>query len=114
MRHHTKYMRITSGKSQGRNYLNSTWHFKSIKIMMSLRNRACRNASPVNANVCQSNVSYYLYQKDVTCAGFLCERANSHGTHDFAADTDLQAPFRNVVQCKKLNLILFRAILTSL
>ena len=30
--------------------------------------------------------------------GFLCERANSHGTRDFAGDTDLKAPFRNVIQ----------------
>ena len=26
----------------------------------------------------------------------LCERANSDGTRNFACDTDLQAPFRNV------------------
>ena len=37
-----------------------------------------------------------LESKDATCVGSLCERANSHGTRDFAGDTDLQAPFRNV------------------
>ena len=36
-----------------------------------------------------------LESKDATCVGSLCERANSHGTRDFAGDTDLQAPFRN-------------------
>ena len=40
-----------------------------------------------------------LESKDATCVGSLCERANSHGTRDFAGDTDLQAPFRNV-KCK--------------
>ena len=39
-----------------------------------------------------------LESKDATCVGFLCERANSHGTRDFAGDTDLQAPFRNAIQ----------------
>ena len=34
-----------------------------------------------------------LESKDATCVGSLCERANSHGTRDFASDTDLQAPF---------------------
>ena len=37
-----------------------------------------------------------LESKDATCVGSLCERANSHGTRDFAGDTDLQAPFRLV------------------
>ena len=37
-----------------------------------------------------------LESKDATCVGSLCERANSHGTRDFAGDTYLQAPFRNV------------------
>ena len=36
-----------------------------------------------------------LESKDATCVGFLCERANSHGTRDFAGNMDLQAPFRN-------------------
>ena len=36
-----------------------------------------------------------LESKDTTCVGFLCERANSHGTNDFAGDADLQALFRN-------------------
>ena len=36
-----------------------------------------------------------LESKDATCVGSLCERANSHGTRDFAGDADLQAPFRN-------------------
>ena len=36
-----------------------------------------------------------LESKDATCVGSLCERANSHGTRDFAGDTYLQAPFRN-------------------
>ena len=39
-----------------------------------------------------------LESKDATCVGSLCERANSHGTRDFAGDTDLQAPFRNVLR----------------
>ena len=39
-----------------------------------------------------------LESKDATCVGSLCERANSHGTRDFAGDTDLQAPFRNVIE----------------
>ena len=39
-----------------------------------------------------------LESKDATCVGSLCERANSHGTRDFAGDTDLQAPFRNAIQ----------------
>ena len=34
-----------------------------------------------------------LESKDATCVSFLCEPANSHGTRDFAGDTDLQAPF---------------------
>ena len=38
-----------------------------------------------------------LVSKDATSVGSLCERANSHGTSDFAGDTDLQAPFRNVL-----------------
>ena len=38
-----------------------------------------------------------LVSKDTTSVGSLCERANSDGTRDFAGDTDLQAPFRNVV-----------------
>ena len=37
-----------------------------------------------------------LVSKDATSVGSLCERANSDGTRDFAGDTDLQAPFRNV------------------
>ena len=36
-----------------------------------------------------------LESRDTTCVGSLCERANGHGTRDFAGDTDLQAPFRN-------------------
>ena len=36
---------------------------------------------------------------DATCVGFLCERANSHGTRDFAGDADLQAPFRDAIEC---------------
>ena len=35
-----------------------------------------------------------LVSKDTISVGSLCERANSDGTHDFAGDTDLQAPFR--------------------
>ena len=38
-----------------------------------------------------------LESKDATCVGSLCERANSHGTRDFAGDTYLQAPFRNAL-----------------
>ena len=37
-----------------------------------------------------------LESKDATCVGSLCDRANSHGTRDFAGDTVLQAPFRYV------------------
>jgi len=37
-----------------------------------------------------------LESKDATCVSFLCERANSHWTRDFAGDADLQAPICNV------------------
>ena len=47
-----------------------------------------------NTPALQANLS--LESKDATCVGFLCERANSHRTSDFAGDPYLQAPFRNV------------------
>ena len=46
-----------------------------------------------------------LDSKDTRCVGFLCERANSHGTHDFAGEADLQAPFRNVDEKTKRDIV---------
>lgn len=40
---------------------------------------------------------FSLQLEEAMCISILCEHTNSHGTRDFASNSDLQVPFLNAV-----------------